>query len=79
MARPTSTTASTSGSVALRFTPASSLRIGATSLSGDVSASRLQLTGQVSGPHSLWATLGLGGPTISVRTTSGSFPLAKSF
>jgi len=67
--------ASTSGSVILRFTPASAVHIDATSLSGDVSSAGVDMTGQAMGPHSLSGSLANGGPTVSVRTTSGSIRL----
>ena len=68
---------STSGSIMLRFTPAASVRIDATSLSGDVSAADLGLTGQVTGPHALSGSIGNSGPTVSIYTTSGSIRLQR--
>lgn len=69
--------ASTSGSVVLRFTPAASVHIDATSLSGDINAAGLGLIGQTSGPHSLSGTLANGGPTVSVQTTSSGIRLLR--
>jgi putative adhesin/cell wall-active antibiotic response 4TMS protein YvqF len=69
--------ASVSGSVMLRFAPTAAVHIDATSLSGNVSAAGLALTGQATGPHSLSGNLGNGGPTVSVHTTSGSIRLVR--
>jgi len=66
---------STSGSVMLGFTPNASVHIDAASLSGDVHATGLRLMNQSTGPHGVSGDLGNGGPTISVRTTSGSIGL----
>lgn len=68
---------STSGSVVLRFTPRASAHIDANSLSGGVTASGLGLNGEVAGPHSLSGNLAAGGPTVAVRTTSGSIQLTR--
>ncbi len=69
---------SVSGSVVLRFTPAASVHVDATSMSGSVNASGLGLVGQTSGPHTLSGTLANGGPTVSVQTTSGSIQLLRA-
>jgi Toastrack DUF4097/LiaI-LiaF-like transmembrane region len=66
---------STSGSVSLAFAPSASVHIEASSVSGDVRASGIELTGQSTGPHSLSGNLGGGGPTVSIHTTSGSIRL----
>jgi putative adhesin len=71
--------ATTSGSVALRFTSGSAGHLNATSSSGTVSANGLPLTGMLTGPHSLSGDLAGGGPNISVHTTSGSIQLARGF
>ncbi|HEY1296826.1 MAG TPA: DUF4097 family beta strand repeat-containing protein [Chloroflexota bacterium] len=70
--------ASTSGGVTLGFAPAASIHIDAASLSGDVRATGLELTNQSMAPHGLSGDLGSGGPTVSVRTTSGSIRLHGS-
>ena len=70
--------ASVSGTVALTFTPAASVHIDAASLSGDVHATGLHLNNQSSAPHALSGDLGSGGPTLAVRTTSGSIRLLGS-
>jgi hypothetical protein len=70
---------SVSGSVILRFAPSASAYIDASSLSGSVDAGGLRLKAQSSGPHSLTGTLAAGGPTTSVRTTSGSIRLSRGF
>jgi DUF4097 and DUF4098 domain-containing protein YvlB len=70
--------ASTSGSIALRFTPSASAHIDATTVSGDVNASGIGLVGQANGPHSLSVTVATGGPNISVHTTSGSIRLLRT-
>jgi hypothetical protein len=70
--------ASTSGGVTLGFTPAASIHIDAASLSGDVRATGLELTNQSMAPYGLSGDLGTGGPTVSVRTTSGSIRLLRS-
>jgi DUF4097 and DUF4098 domain-containing protein YvlB len=69
--------ATTSGSVMLRFGPAASVHVDATSLSGDVVASGLGLAGQSTSPHSLSGNLGNGGARVSVHTTSGSIRLLR--
>jgi hypothetical protein len=68
---------SVSGSIMLRFTPASVVHIDATSLSGDVNAADIGLTGQLTGPHALSGNIGTGGPTVSIHTTSGSIRLLR--
>ena len=70
--------ASTSGSVTLRFTPAASVYVDARSVSGDASAAGLGLTGETSVPHSIAGTLASGGPTVSIRTASGSIRLLRA-
>ncbi|HEX8967769.1 MAG TPA: DUF4097 family beta strand repeat-containing protein, partial [Chloroflexota bacterium] len=67
----------TSGGVTLRFTPAASVYIDASSLSGDVNASGLNLSGQLQASHRLSGSLGTGATTVSVRTTSGSIRLGR--
>ena len=63
---------SISGAISVGFTPAASVHIDASSTSGDVRASGLDLTQQTTGPHSLSANVANGGPTVSAHTTSGS-------
>lgn len=65
-----------SGSVSLAFTPAAAVHIEASSVSGDVRASGIALSGQSSGPHSLSGNLGNGASTVSIHTTSGSIRLS---
>jgi hypothetical protein len=69
---------SVSGSVNLGFTPVASAHIDAASSSGDAHAEGLTLTGQSLAPHTLMGDVGLGGPTIFIRTTSGSIRLMRS-
>jgi hypothetical protein len=66
-----------SGSIMLRFTPAASVHIDATSLSGDVNAAELGLTGQLTGTHALSGNIANRGPTVSIHTTSGSIQLLR--
>jgi len=66
-----------SGSIMLRFTPAASVRIDATSLSGDVSAADLGLAGQLTSPHALSGTIASGRQMVSIHTTSGSIRLLR--
>ncbi|HLZ32071.1 MAG TPA: DUF4097 family beta strand repeat-containing protein [Chloroflexota bacterium] len=66
-----------SGAVTLRLTPAASVHIDATSVSGDVNAADLGLTSQLTGPHTLSGNIASGGPTLSIHTTSGSIRLLR--
>jgi hypothetical protein len=67
-----------SGAVVLRFTPAAAVRIDASTLSGDVNASELDLNGRVGGARSLSGNLGSAFSTVTVRTTSGGIHLMPS-
>jgi hypothetical protein len=71
--------ASVSGSVSARFIRAAAVHIDANSFSGDVSAGGLGLINQASGPHSVAGDLNGGGPTVSIRTTSGEIQLVRGF
>jgi DUF4097 and DUF4098 domain-containing protein YvlB len=69
---------SVSGEVTLRFTPAASVRIEASSLSGDISTAGFGFAGQVSGGHALSGNVGTGATTVTVRTTSGAIRLRRA-
>jgi hypothetical protein len=66
-----------SGSIVLRFTPAASVHIDATSLSGDVNAADLGLTSQRTGSHALSGDVASGRQTVTIHTTSGSIQLTR--
>jgi hypothetical protein len=67
---------SVSGEVTVRVPPTTAMNVAVTSFSGDVS-SNLPLTNRLVGPHNLAGALSGGGPTVSVRTTSGSIRLVS--
>jgi DUF4097 and DUF4098 domain-containing protein YvlB len=65
-----------SGNVTLRFAPESAVQIAATTSSGALRVRDLSLSGQSAAAHSLSGTLGNGGGTLSVQTSSGNVTLA---
>jgi putative adhesin len=65
---------SMSGEITVRFAPSASVRVDASSVSGDVTGD-LGLTRRTTGSHSLAGVLGQGGSTMSIHTTSGGIRL----
>jgi DUF4097 and DUF4098 domain-containing protein YvlB len=65
----------TGGSVTLRFTPAASVHIEASSVSGDVNAVDLDLTSRLRAPRALSGNIAHGDQTVTIRTISGSISL----
>lgn len=70
--------ASTSGGVTLRFAPDASVRIDASSLSGDIDVSGLPGIGAQATAHRLTGNVGGGAHAVSIHTTSGGIRLAAS-
>jgi hypothetical protein len=66
---------SISGGVTLRFAPGSAARVEATTVSGDLRATDLALADQRAERRSLTGTVGGGGPTVQIATTSGAVTL----
>ena len=70
-----STVGTTSGGVSVRFEPGASVRIDATTLSGDINARGPGLPSSAGAVRTRTLTLGSGAAHMNVRTTSGDITL----
>ena len=72
------TVRSISGGVTIRFAAGSAARIEATTMSGDLRVTDLALADQREERHGLSGTVGAGGATVQVSTTSGDVTLTAA-